>query len=187
MSNFRYNIAAQWGPIMLLVAHGISQIELDRLASVYDGHIQEMERRMPSPYDRSERHLAAIQSFYESVRLFFREEGAAYYILQDQSRYVAALRVQAYEDGLLLCCLETAPGDRRKGYATDLMKQTVSALRNLGYERIYSHVNRRNVPSCRVHESCGFREISKHSVFLDGRVDTSSSTLCLELKGTPAN
>lgn len=174
------------GQTMLLVAHKISQIELGQLAAVYDGHIQETESGLRDPHDRSERLLAATQCFYDSVRLFFREQDASYYILKDRGSYAAALRVQAYQDDLLLCCLETRPDARRKGYATTLMRQTVSRLKELGYKRVYSHVDRRNIPSCRVHKACGFREISDHSVFLDGTVDTGSSTLCLELKGTPA-
>lgn len=75
----------------------------------------------------------AEEDFREYLsQVFFAAEGAAYFILEEAGRYVSALRLEPYEDGLLLEALETAPEERRKGYAAHLICETAAHLKKRG-------------------------------------------------------
>jgi len=74
-------------------------------------------------------------------------------------RYVSALRLEPYRDGLLLEALETAPEQRRKGFAAALIRAVQCFLE--GKTKLYSHVDKRNLSSLKVHEKCGFRIVSE--------------------------
>ena len=78
-------------------------------------------------------------------------------------------------DGLLLEALETAPACRRHGYAAALVRAVMEVY---GEKKIYSHVSKRNTPSLRVHEKCGFRRIAEHAVYADGSVMQNHVTFC---------
>ena len=126
-----------------------------------------------------DRQLAlAEEDFREYLsQVFFAAEGAAYFILEEAGRYVSALRLEPYEDGLLLEALETAPEERRKGYAAHLICETVAYLKKSGPVRLYSHVLRGNTASLRTHEKCGFRQISDCARYIDGSVNRRAVTM----------
>ena len=111
--------------------------------------------------------------------MFFPTDNAWYCIWDEKGHYVSALRLEPYRDGLLLEALETAPAERRKGYAGKLL-QAVQA--RFAQEKIYSHVSKRNIPSLRTHEVCGFRKIAENAVYADGSVTSRSCTFCWEGK-----
>ena len=120
--------------------------------------------------------LQAEQDFYQYLReTFFATEGAVYALWEVSGKYVSALRLEPYKDGLLLAALETAPRERRKGYAQCLIQ---AVLVELAGKKIYSHVDKDNVPSLTVHEKCGFRKISDSATYIDGSVDDRAVTLC---------
>ena len=75
---------------------------------------------------------------------------------------------------MLLEALETAPEQRRKGYATALIR---AALAQVGTVKIYSHVGKRNEASLKTHIACGFRRISEQAVYADGSVNDRCCTL----------
>ncbi len=122
--------------------------------------------------------LRAEQDFYQYLReVFFRTEGALYCIWEEKGCYVSALRLEPYRDGWLLAALETAPQERQKGYAAQL----IGAVQEQYPDRkLYSHVSKRNLPSLKTHEKCGFQKILDHAVYADGSVLRSSVTLCWE-------
>jgi RimJ/RimL family protein N-acetyltransferase len=78
---------------------------------------------------------------------------------------------------MLLEALETAPEQRKKGYATALIR---AALAQVGTVKIYSHVGKRNEASLKTHISCGFRRISEQAVYADGSVNDRCCTLLYE-------
>ena len=94
-----------------------------------------------------------------------------------EGKYICALRLEPYCDGLLLEALETAPAYRRRGYAEKLI---LAAIAHFAGKKLYSHVSKRNVPSLCVHEKCGFRRILEYAVYIDGSVNQRSCTLCLD-------
>ena len=119
----------------------------------------------------------AEREFYDYLRqVFFRTPGTAYALWEVNGNYVSALRLEPFQDGMLLEALETRPDCRGKGYATMLMM----AVLTMETRKIYSHVSRNNIPSLRTHEKCGFRKILDHAVYIDGSVSANAVTLCKE-------
>ena len=163
---------------MLVIASSLRELNFRALMEVYiEGNRENAGENYPDlPPEQG--LLRAEQDFYDYLREdFFRQAGAIYAIWASDGRYVSALRLEPYRDGLLLEALETAPDARQRGYATALME---AVLERLPGKRIYSHVRKRNLPSRKTHEKCGFREMLDYAVYLDGSVDRHSLTLCRE-------
>ncbi len=161
---------------MLFIAERLTDLNFRQLMDVYEeGNLENAAEFYPNE-SRSQWMLLAQQSFYQYLReCFFTTPRACYAVWVEDGRYVSALRLEPYKDGLLLAALETAPQQRRKGYAERLIR---AVLERYGHERIYSHVGKRNTASLRTHEKCGFHRILEHAVYADGSVMSSCCTFC---------
>ena len=161
---------------MLILTKSMREISFGSLMEVYRESCQENGQEF-WPRETPERQLSlAEQDFYDYLtRCFFATDGAVCAIWQVDGRYVSALRLEPYRDGLLLEALETAPDCRRKGYAQTLLRAVLEQYADV---KIYSHVGKRNAASLSVHEKCGFRRIREHAVYIDGSVNDRSCTLC---------
>ena len=51
-----------------------------------------------------------------------------------------------------------------------------------GKTKLYSHVDKRNLSSLKVHEKCGFRRVADFAVCVDGSVNQKMYTLCWDDK-----
>ena len=80
--------------------------------------------------------------------------------------YEAMLRMEPFLDGYLLTGLASLPSVRRRGIATKLLQQTLTMLPDA--TKIYSHVDKDNIPSVAFHEKFGFQCISNSAKMLDG-------------------
>ena len=162
----------------LIVAGSLRALSFPKLMEVYqEGNRETGGRNYPEEPPQRQLELAE-EDFREYLcRIFFAGENARYFILEAAGRYVSALRLEPYGDGLLLEALETAPDCRRKGYAAALIRQCQQYLTQEGKVRLYSHVSRRNAASLRTHEKCGFRQISDYARYIDGSVDRRAVTL----------
>lgn len=166
------------GTEKLIVARSMNELSFGKLMEVYaEGNLE--NGRDFWPYEPEARQIAlAEQEFYNYLRqVFFRTPGAGYLIWEENGHYVSALRLEPYRDGRLLEALETTPHYRRKGYAVKLV---LAALEYMGNIKIYSHVGKKNIPSLRTHESCGFRRILEYAVYADGSVNDRCCTLLHE-------
>lgn len=114
--------------------------------------------------------------------VFFRTAGAAYYVWETEGRYVCALRMEPYRDGVVLAGLETAPDCRGMGYATALIR-SVLALQKEGL-RIYAHIRHGNDISVSVHQHCGFCKIADSARLIDGTVTSHFGTYLREINHT---
>lgn len=110
---------------------------------------------------------------------FFRQKGTFYAVWIEDSAYKAAVRFCPYKNGLLLHSLETAPADRRKGYASSLLIETLRHLQMTDCRAVFSHVEKRNKASMSLHKKCGFAIISDSATYLDGTVTQFSNTLSI--------
>lgn len=120
----------------------------------------------------------AEQDFHQFLReSFFAVPGAVYAIWEMDGKYVSALRLEPYRDGLLMEALETMPGQRRKGYGTALIH---AVLDRIGGTKLYSHVHKSNEPSLNIHKKCGFKRIKEYAVYIDGSVNHRCCTFCHE-------
>ena len=121
--------------------------------------------------------LYAEQDFYYFLKEFFAGNGAIYCLWEHQNHYKAALRLEDYSDGLLLEALETAPEERRCGYAKHLLLATIEYVAGKGKYKIYSHISKNNRASLTLHQSCGFVIISDNAVFIDDTFHSDYYTL----------
>lgn len=164
---------------MLLIARKMRDLSFAALMEIYRESNEENAEDF-WPNESPERRMAlAEQDFYDYLsRTFFSVPGAFCALWEEGGCYVSALRMEPYQDGFLLEALETAPDQRRKGYARELIR---AVLKTMDHGKIYSHVSKRNVASLRTHETCGFRKILDHAVYADGSVLTSSVTMMIEI------
>lgn len=161
---------------MLKIARKMNELSFGKLMEVYlEGNLENGQDLWPDEPE-GRRIALAEQEFYNYLQqIFFRTDSAQYLIWEENGRYVSALRLEPYKDGLLLEALETAPEARRKGYAARLVQ---AALEHVGNVKVYSHVGKRNAASLRAHEKCGFARILDHAVYADGSVNDVCCTLC---------
>ncbi len=159
---------------MLYIAKSLPELSFSRLMEIYIEGNEENGAELYPKLSPNEQLLRAEQDFFQYLRQgFFAQSGAAYYVWQEQGRYVSALRMEPYRDGLLLEALETHPDYRRQGYAKKLI---LAVLEMLQGEKIYSHIGHKNTPSLAVHKSCGFRKISDHAHYVDGSFNNRCGT-----------
>ena len=168
---------------MLKICTKLNQLSFSGLMDVYEEGNLENARDLWPDLPEGQQLAMAEQEFYSYLwQVFFPVEGAVYALWEVSGKYVSALRLEPYEDGLLLEALETAPGERRKGYARDLI---LAVQEEYPGRKIYSHVGKRNVPSLAVHKGCGFCKILDHAVYIDGSVNDRCCTLLYWKKKPP--
>ncbi|MBE6948127.1 MAG: GNAT family N-acetyltransferase [Ruminococcaceae bacterium] len=160
---------------MLFLASKLHQLDFGKLMEVYVEGNQENGALMCPELSEQVQLLQAEQAFYQYLaESFFPTKGAVYAIWEEQGVYISALRLEPYEDGLLLAALETAPSFRRQGYAAQLVR----AVQKTFPQKIYSHVSKENRPSLAVHRKCGFSQILEYARYIDGSVSRNAVTLC---------
>lgn len=161
---------------MLYIAKKLGELNFRQLMDVYEeGNLENAAELYPHA-PQNQWLLLAEQAFHQYLKeCFFPTQGARYCVWIVDDRYVSALRLEPYKDGLLLEALETLPARRRKGYASALINAVLALYPN---EKIYSHVGKKNLASMKTHESCGFHRILDHAVYADGSVLQSCCTYC---------
>ena len=160
----------------------MSQLNTEQLMGVYlQSNLEYGSRHFPDR-DESVQLQLAEDGFLNYLREdFFRQRDAVYAVWICDSRYKAALRLELYRDGLLLEALETAPSARRQGYACQLLQSVLDYLQESRFKRVYSHIDKKNIPSIGVHCKCGFQRISETATFIDGTITVNSCTMCYYL------
>lgn len=160
---------------MLKLATKMEQLKFSCLMEVYlEGNLENGAHFHPEASEQLQL-MQAEQSFYAYLtQSFFRTPGAVYAIWEEQGKYISALRLEPYEDGLLLEALETAPAYRRKGYAEKLIRSVQERFP----QKIYSHVSKQNRASLKVHQKCGFHQVLDYARYIDDSVARNAVTLC---------
>ena len=167
---------------MLKIVTTISELNIEDFLGVYREDILENGARFFPELSGADLLRKSEDSFLSYLREdFFRQMDAFYALWVLESRYVAALRIEPYADGLLLEALSTASCDRRKGYGYALVSQTLQYLRSSAYKVVYSHINKKNIPSLELHKKCGFQQFSDSAKYIDGTVTQNSCTMCYYL------
>ena len=152
---------------MLICAKTFRELDLDSLMEVYlEGNRENGEDLYPD--ESPERQMELAKRDFESYlrESFYAQEHACYWIWSEDGEYRSALRLEPYQDGLLLEALETHPDQRRKGYAKKLISAVLEQLPT--GTRVYSHISKRNTPSLASHRSCGFAKLLDYCVDTDG-------------------
>ena len=159
---------------MLYIADKMNKLNFAQLMDVYAEGNAENGADMWPELPREQRLLRAEQAFYQYLaEVCVHASGAVCALWQVEGVYVSALRLEPYQDGLLLEALETAPDQRRKGYAEKLIRAVQAAFP----QRIYSHVSKKNASSLAIHKKCGFCQILDYAKYIDGSVARNAVTL----------
>ena len=161
---------------MVRIVKSMKELNFYSLMEVYAQTNLETARQQ-WPRESEYRGLMLAEEDFRSYlsQVFFRTPDAMYAIWEEGGRYVSALRLEPYRDGLLLAALETAPGERRKGYAVQLIRAALDAVAGTP---VYAHVAKGNLASRKTHEACGFVKILDYGVYADGSVFHTSVTYC---------
>lgn len=166
---------------MLIFAEKMNAFSFSKLMDVYEEGNRDNGVLRYAHLSESQQLLCAENDFYQYLsEVFFRERDAIYSIWEERERYISALRLEPYCDGMLLSALETRPDARGKGYATKLVKAVIDTLRMSGSGRVYSHVSKSNSQSLSVHLKNNFEIVKDYAVYLDGSVAQNCYTLRLE-------
>jgi len=104
--------------------------------------------------------------------------GQLWYIIEtNEGEKVGQVVGRDQEDGSTQIGYRVIPPVRERGYCTEAIALLIGHIFNLGIERITAEVNSRNIPSRRVLEKLGFKEIEYkektfglNGVWLDGIV-----------------
>lgn len=161
---------------MLQIIRSMKDLNFGQLMAVYEESNRENGEEFWPALPMGQQILRAEQDFYQYLKeCFFTTEGALYAIWTEGNTYVSALRLEPYRDGLLLEALETASEKRQRGYAKALIQ---GVLMQMPETKLYAHIHKKNLPSIRTHESCGFQRILDHAVYIDGSVRSNSFTYC---------
>ena len=169
------------GAVMLLIARKMNEFSFSKLMGVYLDANREHGKAI-APEENEDRQLRlSEEDFYSYLHdSFFPHPGSVYCIWEEGGSYRSALRLEPYLDGMLLEALETAPEQRRKGYAVALVRAMLDWLEQQGSVRIYSHVDKKNGPSRKTHLRCGFRIHRDYAAFIDGSVSRRADTWIYE-------
>ncbi len=162
---------------MLRVIRNLRELPFGDLMKVYrEGNEENGAELYP--------HLSVGQQVYQAERDFYQylQEGFFTHpedcccLWEAGGRLVAALRLQAYRDGLLLEALETAPDRRRQGHGKALVQ---AVLESIPGKKVYVHIANWNKASILLHKKCGFVKLLDHAVYADGSVTDRACTYVL--------
>lgn len=163
---------------MLKLYDKLGQIDFGKLMALYLEGNQDNAAYFYPNEDPNVALMKAEQDFYQYLKeSFFRVYGAVYAIWEENGLYLSALRLEPYEDGLLLEALETHPLYRRRGYGKKLICSVIAYLKGEGSGVIYSHVNKSNKASLGIQLACGFQRVSERAVYIDGSVSQNACTM----------
>jgi len=164
---------------MLKIIRSMSDVNVEQLLDVYLQSNREIgEHNFPN--DSAQQQLRKAQDLFISFLSddFFCQKSSFYALWEHERRYMAALRVEPYCDGVIIAGLETALGARERGYASALLSDVINYLRSTGCKKVYSHVLKNNKVSLHIHSKYGFRLILEHARLLDGTVTQRYCTMC---------
>ncbi len=160
---------------MLKIVKHMGQLSFSALMEVYEESNRKTAREEWPTLPEWAGIQNAEQDFHQYLReVFFKIPDAVYVMGMTDNRYVSALRLEPYRDGLLIEALETAPDHRRKGYGRMLLLDVITAFPG---KKLYSHVDKRNEASLSLHKSCGFEKTEDFAVYIDGSVNYRGYTL----------
>lgn len=143
---------------MLIEKRNFSETELRSLMEIYrEGNIENIPYFYPDCEDMQEGLRKVEEGFTNYiVNDFLNCPGNSYFILEDEGRWVSALRLYALEDCYYIEALETHPDYRRRGYGSALMDLVIGHLGRFGSFVLRDCVSKKNEASLATHRKCGF-------------------------------
>lgn len=168
---------------MLIIAQTLAELDFPQLMNIYIEANREHGEDLWPEKSIEEQISLSEQDFLAFLQnQFFTKSDALYMIWVEQGKYISALRLEPFRDGLLLEALETLPEERRKGYACKLITAMQKWSSGLDIAGIYAHVSKQNLPSLKTHIRCGFEIFMDHSVYNDGTHNDRAYTMRYQVK-----
>ena len=168
-----------------MIVKSFGELEFSKLMQVYaESNRCNGKEQYHDESPQIQLHNAEMDFYHYLNSVFFHQKNSLYCIWATEGKYRAALRLEPYNDGLLLCALETEPNSRRQGFATSLICETQKYLSRQGSGILYSHVSKRNTASLAAHKRCGFQIEKDFAVYADGSVLHNHFTLTYEYEKT---
>lgn len=166
---------------MLISVETFEELDFDALMEVYtEGNRENGEDLYPEESPEKQMELAR-RDFEKYLREgFYTKSDVCYWIWSENGAYRSALRLEPWQDGLLLEALETHPDHRRMGYAKKLILAVLARL-PVG-TRVYSHISKGNTAFLRSHDACGFQKTLDYSVDSDGEIYDHQVTMAVTVK-----
>ncbi len=116
--------------------------------------------------------------FLEYMRDTFWKEKGALALLSWKGRYVSSLRLYTKDENTFLMeALETKPDCRKKGFASEIIRRTISCLEEK-YDRIelISYTGKHNIASQHTHAAAGMKNIRDYWENEQGERDETQLT-----------
>ncbi len=162
---------------MVSIHYELNSLSFSKLMAVYDESNRENAEILYPDMDRNAAIIQVEQDFYAFLKdVFFTTKDVHYAILEEGGHYRSAVRIEPYQDGVLLTGLETAPEYRGMGYGKTLVTDVLMKLNG----PVYSHVSKANDPSLALHKACGFDVVLDYALYLDGSRVETAYTLCFD-------
>ena len=158
---------------MLKLIESAEQLPYGPIMNIYESSNRMKGKQNFPQLSDAEQLLLAEQEFYGYLQDVLEKKLAILALWLAEGQAVAALRLEKYKDGLLLTGLETAPAERRRGYASSLICAAVNRFPNC---KIYSHIFSGNHASATLHKKCGFQKIADVAELLDGSTTHEAAT-----------
>lgn len=148
---------------MLIRFNNYEELDTDKLMTIYaESNYENIDYFYPNESNK-ELALKKVEAGFKTFlkEEFFKNNDSTYFIYEDKGIWVSALRLNKIKDDLYyLEALETRPDKRRMGYGQKLIFNVIDELKKEGSFKICDCVSKRNIPSIKVHEQCGFKIVS---------------------------
>ena len=171
---------------MLLKITSPDELDQGKLMFIYsEGNAENAEYFYPEIEDKKEAVKKVENDFCNFLRTEFFNGENIYCVSDINGVWVSALRLNKIEEGFYyLEALETAPQYRKKGYASELLREVISDLKKSGKFKIRDCVGKKNIASINTHEKCGFKIISENGYdYLQNETDERCYGFEYEFKG----
>jgi L-amino acid N-acyltransferase YncA len=148
---------------MLLQIKNYSEIDARKLMDIYEeSNFENVDYFYPDEVDKTLGVKKVEEGFLDFLKSkFFTNVNSTYWVYEENGVWLSTARTCFLEpDIIYLEALETMPRERRKGYGYKLLSLMIEALKKEGIVRICDCVSKKNIPSLKTHEKCGFKIVS---------------------------
>ena len=161
---------------MLLRFDRFSDLDPRKLMDVYaESNLENTDYFYPELENKAEAVKKVEAGFLDYLeRDFFHTPNPSYWVLEEDGRWVSALRLNELKPGFYyLEALETRPDCRRKGCAARLLTGVIETLKKQGPFELHDCVGKKNKASLRAHLKCGFQIVAEDGCdYLSGEADS---------------
>lgn len=152
---------------MLIEIKDFSNIDSRKLMDIYsESNFENVDYFFPDEVNKIEGVKKVEEGFLNFLKNdFFKNELSTYWVLEENGLWVSAARTCFIKpDIIYLEALETMPSERNKGYGVKLLSLVIESIKNKGSFRICDCVSKKNIPSLKTHEKCGFKIVSEEGI-----------------------